>query len=90
MLHYSQPDGVPCDLTGVCKYCGKPLSDPNSILRGYGDVCFEKHRKRHIRRIITERGVTDGSNRTADDIGSESAGDSGCKSAAGWDSYKNR
>lgn len=90
MLHYSQPDSVPCDLTGICKYCGKPLRDPNSILRGYGDVCFEKHRKRHVRRIITERGVNNGTDRVTGNIGFESRGDNRCKQVADWDTYKNR
>lgn len=28
---------------GVCVYCGKPLSDPVSVQRGYGDTCGKKH-----------------------------------------------
>lgn len=90
MLHYSQPDSISSDLTGICKYCGKPLRDPNSILRGYGDICFEKHRKRHIRRIISERSVNNGTSQNTGNTGSESAGDGGYKQAADWSTYKNR
>ena len=79
MLHYSNPNTKKSDLTGICKYCGKPLSDPNSIIRGFGDVCFEKHKQKRIRRIIKERNVTNGTN-----------GNSGSDSVTSWDTYKRK
>ena len=51
MLHYSLPDRTSSDLTGICKYCGKPLKDPTSVIRGFGDVCFEKHKRKRVRNI---------------------------------------
>ena len=60
MLHYSLPDRTSSDLTGICKYCGKPLKDPASIIRGFGDVCFEKHKRKRVRNILAERSVNSG------------------------------
>lgn len=79
MLHYTHPEKGTDQLTGICKYCGKPLKDPNSVIRGFGDVCFEKHRQKRIRQIVKERNVTNGSD-----------GNGGSVQNPTWDTYKHK
>ena len=79
MLHYSMPDRSSSDLTGICKYCGKPLKDPTSVIRGFGDVCFEKHKRKRVRNILAERSVNSGS---AENDKSESV--------TTWDNYRGK
>ena len=79
MLHYSLPDRTSSDLTGICKYCGKPLKDPTSVIRGFGDVCFEKHKRKRVRNILAERSVNSGTAEN-DRIGSVTT----------WDNYRGK
>lgn len=79
MLHYSMPDRSSSDLTGICKYCGKPLKDPTSVIRGFGDVCFEKHKRKRVRNILAERSVN-----------SESAENDRTGSVTTWDNYRDK
>lgn len=79
MLHYSMPDGSSSDLTGICKYCGKPLKDPTSVIRGFGDVCFEKHKRKRVRNILAERSVNSGS-----------AENDRTGSVTTWDNYRDK
>ena len=62
MLHYTDVSGKPSDKTGICKYCGKSLTDPASILRGYGEICLEKHKRRRVRKIQKDIGKNNGFN----------------------------
>lgn len=79
MLHYSMPDRSSSDLTGICKYCGKPLKDPTSVIRGFGDVCFEKHKRKRVRNILAERSVNSGS------VENDRTG-----SVTTWDNYRDK
>lgn len=79
MLHYSLPDRTSSDLTGICKYCGKPLKDPTSVIRGFGDVCFEKHKRKRVRNILAERSVNSGS-----------AENDRTESVTTWDNYRDK
>ena len=79
MLHYSLSDRTSGDLTGICKYCGKPLKDPTSIIRGFGDVCFEKHKRKRVRNILAERSVNNGATEN-DRTGSVTT----------WDNYRDK
>ena len=79
MLHYSLPDRTSSDLTGICKYCGKPLKDPTSVIRGFGDVCFEKHKRKRVRNILAERSVNSGS-----------AENDRTGSVTTWDNYRDK
>lgn len=79
MLHYSMPDRSSSDLTGICKYCGKPLKDPTSVIRGFGDVCFEKHKRKRVRNILAERSVNSGS-----------AENDRTGSVTTWDNYRDK
>lgn len=79
MLHYSLPDRTSSDLTGICKYCGKPLKDPTSIIRGFGDVCFEKHKRKRVRNILAERSVNNGA-----------AENDRTGSVTTWDNYRDK
>lgn len=79
MLHYSMPDKSSSDLTGICKYCGKPLKDPTSVIRGFGDVCFEKHKRKRVRNILAERSVNSGS-----------AENARTGSVTTWDNYRDK
>jgi len=79
MLHYSLPDRTSSDLTGICKYCGKPLKDPTSVIRGFGDVCFEKHKRKRVRNILAERSVNSGT-----------AENDRTGSVTTWDNYRDK
>lgn len=79
MLHYSMPDRSSSDLTGICKYCGKPLKNPTSVIRGFGDVCFEKHKRKRVRNILAERSVNSGS-----------AENDRTESVTTWDNYRDK
>ncbi len=79
MLHYSMPDRSSSDMTGICKYCGKPLKDPTSVIRGFGDVCFEKHKRKRVRNILAERSVNSGS-----------AENDRTGSVTTWDNYRDK
>lgn len=35
----------------VCKYCGRPIKQGNSINQGCGDICRQKHRSSRFRVI---------------------------------------
>ena len=35
-------------MVGKCKMCGKRLTDPESVLRGYGEECYNKMRQRRF------------------------------------------
>jgi hypothetical protein len=45
LLHL--PEHVQLMHTGVCGYCGRPLTDPQSILQGIGPVCRRKLETKH-------------------------------------------
>ena len=79
MLHYSMPDRSSSDLTGICKYCGTPLKDPTSVIRGFGDVCFETHKRKRVRNILAERSVNSGS-----------AENDRTGSVTTWDNYRDK
>lgn len=38
-------------MSGRCRYCGRELSDPVSIARGYGDECGRRHFQLVSRRV---------------------------------------
>jgi hypothetical protein len=42
VLNLTLPNHVQLMHTGVCGYCGRPLTDPESVLRGIGPICRKK------------------------------------------------
>jgi len=59
MLHYTDISGTSSDKTGYCKYCGRPLSNADSVVKGFGDICFEKYKRSRVRKIGKVVGKTD-------------------------------
>lgn len=39
----------------VCKYCGRPIKQGNSINQGCGEICRQKHRNARYRVIGLDR-----------------------------------
>lgn len=35
-----------------CKYCGKKLTTSESRLRGFGMVCYKKHKQTHMKKSL--------------------------------------
>ncbi len=41
--------------SNICLRCGRKLKNPESILRGYGDICYEKHIRELKRKSLFEK-----------------------------------
>lgn len=42
-----------------CKRCNRPLTKPQSVQRGYGDVCYRKVNSEKVERVTTQSKIDD-------------------------------
>ena len=62
MPHYTNLDVDKDPTHRVCKYCGRPLTTPSSMLQGCGSICKYKHRNARYR-VVTMGGAVNGTDR---------------------------